>query len=828
MRTRLEPLRGLWLGWGILLAWAAAALPAPASWVAPLLGAATAALPRTAGTRACLALGILLESLTLSVAWEPAPPPRSVQGGFAVVLEREVRPGRWEGVLREAPEHALAGRRVRVASAGGAPGTVVAGRGSLREPRSPSNPGGFDEARWAASAGLAGTLRFDSAAVAGSVPAPARALAGRVDASVRRILSERLDGPSADLWIATLLADGSRLPPSVDLAFRETGLYHMLSVSGFHLVVLGGAAIALLSLLRAGATASTLGALATTWAYVAFLDWPDPAVRSGVAFTAFALARWTGRRPHAGNALGLGVGTLVLLDPNCPFQAGVQLTVAATAALVWVSPGLEALLLPRALPNLARTIGRALTASVAATLATAPILAWNTGLVPWIGIPAGVLASGFFSAGFLAALATVATGWLPAAWGVGFAGASDLCARAVLEIALRAGGWDGGWLQVVRPSPAFLLLWSAGLAGLALCAVPGATRRRALVGLALLVPLLPWLPEASPHGDALAIDVLDVGQGDAILVRSPDGATMLVDGGPATPRGPRPRDAGTDVVLPALRALRARRLDAVAVTHPDLDHWGGVPAVARAIPPDLLLESGVPTPEPSRGWDAARAAILRGPTRPLALHAGQFLPFGRRGAVVVLAPGPGADLPDRNSGSLVLSVRWGRARALLAGDAEAWSEDRMLAARSDLRADVLKVAHHGSKGASSQAFLDAVRPRWAALSCGERNRYGHPHPEAVRRLSGSGAALLDTRRGAWEALLHPDGRVEIAPACRRWWKGPWRTRGDVSLPPSWIWNGLSRRSSTARRWCAGPSAASSTPTTNCPTASPARARTDRS
>lgn len=828
MRDRIEPLRGIWMCWGILLSWASRALPAPLGWATIPLAALSGCAPRTRGTRASLALGMLLEAASLLFCWSDATEtPLRIEGGFAVAVDREIRAGRYEGEILEAPVAKLAGRRVRIVLDHAPIGAVLAGRGTLRTPRPARNPGGFDEARWAASAGIAGTLTLDAAHAAGTRPSRWNRFRHVLDASVRRVLADRLDGPSADLWTATLLADGSRLPDDVNTAFRQTGLYHMLSVSGFHLVVLGGAAIALLSLLRAGSRAASLGALCVTWTYVAFLGWPDPALRSAVAFSGFVLARWTGRRAHAGNALGLGAGILVLTDPNCPFQTGVQLTVAATAALVWLAPGLEAVLLPRRIPSFLRSLGRAAIASIAATLATSPILAWNTGLVPWIGIPAGILASGFFSAGFLAALAVATLGTLPAAWSAGFAGAADLCARAVLEIALRAGSWDAGWFQTVRPRPEFLGLWALLLILLSICALGTCARRRALISIALLASFFLRDPRPLPR-DVLAIDFLDVGQGDAALLRTPDGSAWLVDGGPAT-RGPRPRDAGTDAIVPALRALRVERLDGIVVTHPDLDHWGGVPATAAAMPPRLLLEPGTRSPDPSAGWDSARARILRnGTTRPMGVLAGQFLTIGRHGALVALAPGSSARLPDRNSGSLVLSIRWGRARALLTGDAEAWSEERMLAHSADLRADLLKVAHHGSKGASTAPFLAAVRPRWALVSCGERNRYGHPHRDALERIAATGARILDTREGGWKALLHTDGRVEIDPARRRWWNGPWHPRGDLSLPPSWIWNGLSGKSSKARTWSAAPCGESSTPTTNCPTASRDRARTDRS
>lgn len=780
MRHRLEPLRGLWLFAGSLCAWLAFAMPRPWSWSLPAALVAMAFVPRSRGTRAALATGAILQAAIQLASWQDVPPRRPVTGSFAIEIRREVKAGRYEAGILQAPPGVPTNSVVRVALDQAGIGDRIVGRGTLRPPRPPQNPGGFDEARWSASAGLAGSLHLDGTPrTMGRNEGLWNTFCHELDRHVRETLSRRLDAPSADLWIATLLADGSRLPADVNTAFRQTGLYHMLSVSGFHLVVLGGATILLLSLLRAGPVVSSTLALGVVWLYIALLGFPDPAVRSGVAFTGFVLARWTGRRAHAANALGLGGALLLLLDPNSLFQAGVQLTLVATAALVWIAPGLEALLLPRRGPAWTRSVLKGVLASVAATLATSPILAWNTGLVPWIGIPAGLLAGGFFSAGFLASLGVALLGALPDWCSVGFAGASELCARAVLEIALRAGSWEAGWFEVVRPRIGFLVLWILALCLVAGCALGRNALRRSLVGLVCLLPL--FVLEGIPlrTEPVLRLTFLAVGQGDATLIRAPDGTAWLVDGGPRG-FGPAGRDAGRDIVVPALRALRVEHLSGQAVTHPDLDHWGGVPAIADRFPPSVLLEPSIPNPEPSQGWDAARRAILRVGTRPLGEAFGQNLSIGDRGALVCVAPGKGETIPERNAASLVLSVRWGRARALLTGDAEHWTEDRMLEARADLRADLLKVGHHGSKGASSLPFLRAVQPRWAVLSCGEKNRYGHPHRETLERLDSVGAQVLDTREGAWEARLHDDGRIEVAPAQNRWWRGPWEAR--LSFP----------------------------------------------
>jgi len=760
------------LFWGTLLAWGSTALPSPWAWfVSPCL-VLLCFVPRTRGTRAAFLVGAILECACLLAFWSPVPRRADVDGLFEIKIQRQVRDGRYEAIVLKAPKSVPPGSKLRVALDSAAIGDFVRGAGHFRAARPPANPGGFDEARWAASSGLVGSLRFDSTIKVGREFLPWDRFCQKIDLAVRTTLASRLDAPSADLWIATLLADGTRLPEDVNTAFRQTGLYHMLSVSGFHLVVLGGAALMLFSLLRLGSHFASLAALCVVWLYIAVLGFPDPAVRSGVAFTGFILARWSGRRSHAGNALGVGSAILILLSPNCLFQMGVQLTISATAALIWVAPGLESLFLPRRSAGWIRSFLKAVMASVAATLATAPLLAWNTGLVPWIGIPAGILASGFFSAGFLASLAVAALGALPASWSSGFAGAAELCARAVLEIALRAGSWDAGWFHVMRPSVPFLCLWSILLILISICSLGIKSRRRALVGFAFLASAF-LVENMTPRpSDRVKLVFFSVGQGDATLIRFPGGDDWLFDGGPRG-FGPHPRDAGADIVVPALRALRVRHLSGIGLTHPDLDHWGGLPSIAAAFVPDVLMEASPENPEPSEGWNQAKEMILKHRTRPMPIAFGQNLIFKNNATLVCLAPGMFTDFPNRNDDCLVLSLRYGQARALLAGDAEHWAEDRMVERRADLRAQILKVGHHGSKGSSSLPFLETVRPRWAVLSVGERNRFGHPHRETLDRLDSVGATILDTRNGAWQADLHADGRIEIQLAEARWWDGPW-------------------------------------------------------
>ncbi len=287
--------------------------------------------------------------------------------------------------------------------------------------------------------------------------------------------------------------------------------------------------------------------------------------------------------------------------------------------------------------------------------------------------------------------------------------------------------------------------------------------QRSAAWLALLAAALlsVWpRPVARPRG-ALLVEVIDVGQGDSILVITPDGKTMLVDaggfgGGPR--QAPQNFDIGEDVVSPALWARGIRHLDVVALSHAHSDHMGGMPAVLRNFhPSELWVGNNPPVPAYRALLDEAASLHIR----VRSFRAGDRFAFGDT-EVHVLAPfssyRPGPD--PTNDDSMVLHLRYGKTSVLLEGDAEAPVEQAMLT-ESGLQSTLLKVGHHGSITSTRPEFLRRVAPQWAAISCGLHNRYGHPREEVLDALEQAHVRTVQTATSGI-ACFHLDGKTVAA------------------------------------------------------------------
>ncbi|MGD2153666.1 MAG: DNA internalization-related competence protein ComEC/Rec2 [Gemmatimonadales bacterium] len=564
----------------------------------------------------------------------------------------------------------------------------------------------------------------------------------------------------APLVQALVLGQRETIDPEVSRRIARAGLAHLLAISGLHVGMLAAALFALARVARAPSRSAYLITVAGTFGYVALIGAPASAVRAGLMVLLWTLTRLAARASSAFDVLGLTAVLLLLARPWSALEPGFQLSFAGAAAVGYVrAESLRSTWL-RERSALVRGVAVSILASAATVLLIAPISAAHFGRVTpaaIIGNLAAVPLLGLaMPALFLSALTSP---WPALASWPGYAAVTALQALDALARLLGELRW--GSLEIARPallpSLAYVCLLVLGAH-----ALYGAwQRRRFILALGFLVAVAVAWPAVQARNpmDHLSVYVLDVGQGDAIAIATPRRHWLLVDAGPRS----GDFDAGARRVVPFLREQGTRRLVAWLASHPDQDHVGGAPALLSAIDVDRVIGSG------RISGQAAQIDVLRWIADNdggwLAADAGDTLSVDDV-SLVFLHPGrivPESD-ETSNAYSLVFRLEYGGFRMLFTGDAPAQIEDRLCDEDADaVRAQILKVSHHGSSSSTSRHFLSRVQPELAVISAGRRNLYGHPSPRVLLRLAARG---IPTRRTDREGTLAIDA----------WPDGSWRVR----------------------------------------------------
>ncbi|HEU4721267.1 MAG TPA: DNA internalization-related competence protein ComEC/Rec2 [Gemmatimonadaceae bacterium] len=676
-------------------------------------------------------------------------------GGMLVAIAEGVRQHACGTVLAGAPEWTL--RVERAVSEGDvARGTIEAGGCRRRATVL------VDEGRGAPGERLALTGRAESGDHALLVrngrlrPLGADRLLPRVRARTGARI-DRIFGPDAPLVRALVIADMGAIAVEARDRYADAGLVHMLSVSGLHVGIIALALELLGAALRLPRGPTRVASLALLVLYVAAIGAPAPAVRAAVMLGVLSASRLRQRPTSRWAILALGA-VVPLIQPATVLDLGWQLSVAGTAALV-AGGVLVRRIVPRAWRGARRAIATGIVVSLVATLTTAPLVAWSFGRVALVGPVTNLVADPIM--GVLQPVLFVAL-CIP------FAPVESLCADAAHALIVlfdgvaRAGAAVPGGAPSIAPTTTSALL--AGVGAVATLVACASTRpARAMLAGASASALLVLEPLVRPARAFTELHVIDVGQGDAIALRTRRNSWILVDAGRSWLGG----DAGRATVVPYL-AHRGGPLALFVLSHPHADHVGGAASVFAALRPARFLDPGyVGTTAPylTALGAAARARIPWQRVRP-----GDSL---RVDEVVLTALAPDsawvAGLSDANLASTVMLARVGSVRFLFTGDAEAEEEDWLLARSPDaLAADVLKVAHHGSRTSTTPRFLDAVRPRLALVSVGAHNAYRHPSPEVMQSLRDAGAQVLRTDR-AGPIVVRTDGRhLEVEARDERW------------------------------------------------------------
>ena len=597
----------------------------------------------------------------------------------------------------------------------------------LRRPRGLANPNGFDYEAWLLERGIRATGYVRPAAgdhlVSAMVWRPGYAIERAREAIRARILAALPGDPSAGVLVALAIGDQQAISRDQWMVFTRTGVNHLMSISGLHITMLSGLAFAAvlwlwrrsprLSARVAAVKSAAVAGFAVACGYALLAGFAVPAQRTVYMLAAVAVGLLLGLEAAPAAVLAFALCFAVAIDPLCVLAPGFWLSFGAVAVIMYVTLGRIAQ--PGWLLSWERV-------QWAVTIGLTPVLVALFQQVSVVSPLANAVAIPLVSLAVVPA--TLIGVVLPVDWGLRLAGLlMSLCTQGLAWLsALPAAVWQ----QHAPPA------WSVALAlaGVAWLIAPRGVPARWL-GLAAFLPLILVQGEAPSPGEVW-VDVLDVGQGLSAVVRTQH-HVLLYDAGPAFSRD---ADAGSQVVVPFLRAQGVRRLDGMVVTHDDSDHSGGARSVLEAVPV-AWVQSSLP----------AQAPALLAASRAERCYAGRSWQWDGVHFAMLHPRWESYNFPGLrdNARGCVLKVESAFGSVLFPADIERDSELELLQAyRAALRADVLLAPHHGSATSSTSVFLAAVAPRLVVIPVGYRNRFGHPKAEVVERYQELDSRVLRT------------------------------------------------------------------------------------
>lgn len=599
---------------------------------------------------------------------------------------------------------------------------------------------GFDYRSYLRQRGILATMRSRRTALVQPGDGSAARAITRARIALDQSLQRSLPEPEASLAGGIAFGRDGNLSRADKETFNRSGLRHLVAVSGSNVSLISAVTFAIF-IPSIGRRRAAIPAALTIATYLLAAGFSPSVIRAGIMASIYLGGGLLGRPQSGLPALGAAFIAMTAINPLNTLDPGFQLSMAATAGLLTIAPWLD-FAMERAIGRLNVPVPRWLiqvaALSLSASAATAPIMWASFGEISLVSPLANIVVEPFFVLAFWASVVTALLGLISAGPGnvAGFAAYYPLSyihevARLASSIPLASVGIGGG-------SPGAALAAAVPLGAAALAAYrylpplppsqPALERRRKTAGwllaagagssFALAAIPVSLLPAAGPG--RLSVAFLDVGQGDAILVTTPHGRQVLIDGGPSA--------IGLARELGAAMPHWDRSLDAIILTHPEEDHMGGLPGIAERLSIATGFDGGARNTTQTfmafEGRLPPRGALARGDS--LLIDGVTF--------EVAWPPG-GFSANQPNAASIVLRITFGDVSFLLAGDIEAGVQ-RELMSYGGITAEVLKVPHHGSR-TSDPAFLAAVNPAVAVIQVGEGNRFGHPAEEVVAALSGT-------------------------------------------------------------------------------------------
>ena len=564
---------------------------------------------------------------------------------------------------------------------------------------------------------------------------------------VVRSFDKYLPKREAGLMAGILIGDTANIPTGVKDDFKKTGLAHILAVSGMNVSMLASAVIFVVSILPVGAFLRFCITLLSLFSYMSIAGLAPSVLRAGIMFVAALGASLLSRKADLLSALSLAVIATLLYDPTFLFNIGWQLSFAATLFIVLFTP-----LLKESFALFPRVVSETMAMTLGAQLGVLPILACRFHQLSLVTVAANLLVvQAIFPLMIIGVLIAIADRMLPAISYV-LSGFAHMLLAFIIRMADILAAVPFASVYIGSPPAFMVVVYYVSM--IMFCLYLKKKNKKISLASMVLIGLLftavlmgcQVVRETTPSG--LRVVFMDVGQGDAALIQTQDGGNVLIDGGPFP-------NSASDV----LDKYGVKKLDLVIISHAHADHISGLKSVLENRQVDMIVDAGVP--HTSRLYIDLLRTIEEQKIKYRRARTGMKIDVGQELRIDIVWPPDsksrqGEDL--LNNESIVALIKYQNVNLLFPGDIQADGQRSLLKTGQSVKAQILKVPHHGSRNAAEKDFIEAVQPEVSVISVGADNKFGHPAGSTLKKLENAGSRVYRTDRNG-SIILSSDGKT---------------------------------------------------------------------